>query len=57
MSAVERALELLEAPPAPAGVDAARGYLDLLGGEDPTGAHPGQRLMVSRLLPLVYQGF
>jgi SAM-dependent methyltransferase len=55
--AIERALELFEAPPSPAEADAARGYLDLLGGEDPTGAHPGQRLMVSRLLPLVYQRF
>ena len=32
------------------------GYLDLLGeGEDPTGGGPGQRLMVSRALPLIYE--
>ena len=31
------------------------GYLDLLGDEDPTGHAPGQRLMVSRALPLVYE--
>ena len=31
------------------------GYLDLLGDENPTGAHPGQRLMASRLLPLIYE--
>jgi SAM-dependent methyltransferase len=32
------------------------GYLDLLGGAgDPTGRGPGQRLMVSRALPLVYE--
>lgn len=32
------------------------GYLDLLGErEDPTGAHPGQRLMLSRALPLIYE--
>jgi SAM-dependent methyltransferase len=30
-------------------------YTDLLGGEDPTGAHPGQRLMVSRALPRIYE--
>lgn len=32
-------------------------YLDLLGRRDPTGAHPGQRLMLSRALPLIYQRF
>jgi len=32
------------------------GYLDLLGEEeDPTGGGPGQRLMVSRALPLIYE--
>jgi SAM-dependent methyltransferase len=32
------------------------GYLDLLGEEDdPTGRRPGQRLMVSRALPLIYE--
>jgi len=32
------------------------GYLDLLGAsEDPTGRGPGQRLMVSRALPLIYE--
>ena len=31
------------------------GYLDLLGDQNPTGAHPGQRLMASRLLPLIYE--
>ena len=32
------------------------GYLDLLGaGEDPTGSLPGQRLMASRVLPLIYE--
>jgi SAM-dependent methyltransferase len=30
-------------------------YVDLLGGEDPTGRHPGQRLMASRALPMVYE--
>jgi ubiquinone/menaquinone biosynthesis C-methylase UbiE len=54
--AIERALALLELPP-PAGNAAADGYLDLLGDRDPTGSHPGQRLMLSRALPLVYQRF
>ncbi|HEX7609061.1 MAG TPA: methyltransferase domain-containing protein [Solirubrobacteraceae bacterium] len=31
------------------------GYLDLLGDADPTGAHPGQRLMLSSALPLIYE--
>ena len=30
-------------------------YVDLLGGADPTGRLPGQRLMASRALPLVYE--
>jgi SAM-dependent methyltransferase len=53
--AIERALELFEAPPRPEDADIANGYLDLLGQEDPTGTHLGQRLMVSRALPLIYQ--
>ena len=53
---MKRAVELFAKPPVPetALVD---GYLDLLGGEDPTGSHPGQRLMLSRGLALVYQRF
>jgi SAM-dependent methyltransferase len=31
------------------------GYLDLLGDEDATGPHPGQRWMRSRTLPLIYE--
>jgi SAM-dependent methyltransferase len=30
-------------------------YTDLLGDEDPTGRLPGQRLMASRALPLIYE--
>lgn len=30
-------------------------YTDLLGDDDPTGSHPGQRLMRSRGLPLIYE--
>lgn len=32
-----------------------RGYLDVLGAEDPTGGHPGQRLMISGALPVIYE--
>jgi SAM-dependent methyltransferase len=53
--AIERALALFESPPRPAEADVAHGYLDLLGQRNPTGAHPGQRLMLSRVLPLVYR--
>ena len=31
------------------------GLIDLLGEDDPTGAHPGQRLMISRALPVIYE--
>src|SRR4051812_49715658 len=31
------------------------GLLDLLGDDDPTGDHPGQRLMISRALPVIYE--
>jgi len=55
--AIERALSLFTNPLPSEEVDVARGYLDLLGQQDPTGARLGQRLMVSRALPLVYQRF
>jgi len=48
-------MALLESPPGPGEDERAQGYLDLLGAEDPTGVHPGQRLMLSRALPLVYR--
>jgi SAM-dependent methyltransferase len=47
--------ELFEPTRWPAAPDAAHGYLDLLDERDPTGARPGQRLMRSRALPLIYQ--
>ncbi len=31
------------------------GCIDLLGGKDPTGSHPGQRLMLSSVLPRIYE--
>ena len=54
-TAIQRTLELLDEEHRPRRPRLDDGYLDLLGDEDPTGAHPGQRLMVSRLLPLVYE--
>lgn len=54
--ALERALDLFAAPHGDE-LDVAHGYLDLLGERDPTGTHLGQRLMVSRALPLIYQRF
>ncbi|HMJ72828.1 MAG TPA: methyltransferase domain-containing protein [Solirubrobacterales bacterium] len=55
--AISQALDLFSTPLPSEGIDVGRGYLDLLGRQDPTGTHPGQRLMVSRVLPLVYQRF
>lgn len=55
--AIARALDLFSTPLPSERVDVRHGYLDLLGEQDPTGAHPGQRLMVSRALPLIYQRF
>ncbi len=52
---MERALELLEPAWRPERPELRDGYLDLLGDEDPTGGGPGQRLMVSRALPLIYE--
>jgi ubiquinone/menaquinone biosynthesis C-methylase UbiE len=56
-AATEQALGLFTEPLAEDTVDLSRGYLDLLGEEDPTGTHPAQRLMVSRVLPLIYERF
>jgi SAM-dependent methyltransferase len=55
--AILEALELFETDRRPAKPDVDQGYLDLLGELDPTGGGLGQRLMVSRLLPHVYQRF
>lgn len=54
---MERALELFEPARRPAEPDVEHGYLDLLGEHDPTGGGPAQRLMLSRVLPLIYQRF
>jgi SAM-dependent methyltransferase len=53
--AAARTLDLLHAARRPAHLQPPEGYLDLLGDEDPTGPHPGQRWMASRVLPLIYE--
>jgi len=53
--ALQRTLALLDPASRPAAPDTSRGYLDLLGPDDPTGAHPGQRLMISSALPVIYE--
>jgi SAM-dependent methyltransferase len=55
--AIEQVLRLFATPLRSDEIDVSDGYLDLLGRRDPTGAHLGQRLMVSRALPLIYQRF
>ena len=52
---MDRALALLQPTRRPADTATPHGYLDLLGDEDPTGRLPGQRLMVSAALPLIYE--
>jgi SAM-dependent methyltransferase len=52
---VGQVLSLFEPARRPAAPDVEHGYLDLLGDEDPTGAHPGQRLMLSSGLSLIYE--
>jgi SAM-dependent methyltransferase len=53
--AIEATLELLRPLPGSRRPSVEAGYVDLLGERDPTGSHPGQRLMRSRSLPLVYE--
>src|ERR1035438_10302031 len=48
-------LALFEPARRPAVPHVEDGYVDLLGEEDPTGAHPGQRLMLSSALALIYE--
>jgi SAM-dependent methyltransferase len=55
VSAIEQTLALFEPARRPAVPRVEDGYLDLLGQEDPTGAHPGQRLMLSGTLALIYE--
>jgi SAM-dependent methyltransferase len=53
--AVEQTLALFEPARRPTVPEIEDGYLDLLGEDDPTGAHPGQRLMLSSALALIYE--
>jgi SAM-dependent methyltransferase len=53
--AIEQALGLFQAACRPAVLRLEHGYLDLLGEHDPTGSHPGQRLMLSSALALIYE--
>lgn len=48
-------MELLGPAPGSRQPSVEAGYIDLLGERDPTGAHPGQKLMRSWALPLVYE--
>lgn len=54
---MEQALELFEPQRRPAEPDLEHGYLDLLGESDAGGHRPAQRLMSSRVLPLIYERF
>jgi ubiquinone/menaquinone biosynthesis C-methylase UbiE len=53
--AVERARALFEPDRVPATPRLKDGWLEVLGEEDPTGSHPGQRLMLSSVLPRIYE--
>jgi SAM-dependent methyltransferase len=55
VTAADRALELVDPALRPAVRREPAGYLDVLGDRDPTGRRPGQRLMATRALPLVYE--
>ena len=55
MPAVEQTLRLFEPARRPAVPHIENDCLDLLGMEDPTGVHPGQRLMLSGTLALIYE--
>ena len=55
LPAFEEMLALFEPARMPAVLHLEDGYLDLLGEQDPTGAHPGQRLMLSSALALIYE--
>lgn len=54
-TAEDRIRRLMTAAARRAAAERVPGVLDVLGEEDPTGAHPGQRLMAGRTLPLVYE--
>jgi ubiquinone/menaquinone biosynthesis C-methylase UbiE len=53
--AIERALPLLDPSQRPAAPDTSQGYLDLLGGEELASTGAAQDLMLSGLVPAVYE--
>src|SRR4051812_27940878 len=53
--AVARALDLFDAARRPAEPEVSAGYIDLLGEDDPTGSLVGQRLMISTIVPRIYE--
>lgn len=53
--ALTRTRRLLKPALRRARIDVERGYLDMLGSDDPTGGHPVQRLMISNALPVIYE--
>jgi ubiquinone/menaquinone biosynthesis C-methylase UbiE len=54
-AAIERTLELIEPSRRPDGAAAATGYVDLLGEDRAAGSHPGQQLMETTGLALIYE--
>jgi SAM-dependent methyltransferase len=56
-SPIDHALELFESGRRPAEPDTEKGFLDLVGEAESAGTRPGQRLMESRVLPLIYERF
>ena len=54
-AALDSALDLFEPARRPAEPHVEQGYVDLLGDDDPTGSLPGQRLMISTVVPRIYE--
>jgi SAM-dependent methyltransferase len=54
-STIERALPLLEPDKRPSHPDTSKGYLDLLGDEEPASTGPAQDLMLTGIVPTVYE--
>lgn len=54
-AAVERALPLLDADHRPGSPDASNGYLDLLGSEAPASTGTAQDLMLTGIVPAIYE--
>src|SRR3954447_6427628 len=54
-AALDTVLDLFDPARRPAEPDLEQGYVDLLGDDDPTGSLPGQRLMISTVVPRIYE--